>query len=153
MRQADPLLIDPNQVYRFMVLAKGLRNQSRYCWAGMDKVASRAVAILEGRNSTAFVVSFASALRQLECKSGVSPRFFLLEGSSVLCLRFPLERKRRLCFANQCNPICVSASFGPIAFVGPKSHCESATDAYYFRQRNQAYPIAHAMHAVPRSDG
>ena len=72
MRQADPLLIDPNQVYRFMVLAKGLRNQSRYCWAGMDKVASRAVAILEGRNLPAFVVSFDSAMRQLECKSGVS---------------------------------------------------------------------------------
>ena len=58
-----------------MVLAKGLRSQSRYCWAGTDKVASRAVSILEGRDLTAFVVSFASAMRQLECKSGVFPRF------------------------------------------------------------------------------
>ena len=55
--------------------AKGLRSQSRYCWAGTDKVASRAVSTLEGRDLTAFVVSFASAMRQLECKSGVSPRF------------------------------------------------------------------------------
>jgi len=58
-----------------MVLAKSLRSQSRYCWAGTDKVASRAVSALEGRDSTAFVVSFASAMRQLECKSGVFPRF------------------------------------------------------------------------------
>ena len=58
-----------------MVLAKGLRSQSRYCWAGTDKVASRAVSALEGRDLTAFVVSFASAMRQLECKSCVSPRF------------------------------------------------------------------------------
>jgi len=53
-----------------MVLAKGLRGQSRYCWAGTDKVASRAVSTLKGRNLTAFVVSFASAMRQLECKIG-----------------------------------------------------------------------------------
>ena len=59
-----------------MVLAKGLRSQSRYCWAGTHKVASRAVSALEGRDLTAFVVSFASAMRQLECKSGVSPLFF-----------------------------------------------------------------------------
>ena len=58
-----------------MVLAKGLRGQSRYCWAGTDKVASRAVSTLEGRDLTAFVVSFASAMQQLECKSGVSSRF------------------------------------------------------------------------------
>jgi len=58
-----------------MVLAIGQRSQSRYCWAGTDKVASRAVSILEGRDLTAFVVSFASAMRQLECKSGVFPRF------------------------------------------------------------------------------
>ncbi len=56
-----------------MVLAKGLRSQSRYCWAGTDKVASRAVSTLEGRDLTAFVVSFDSAMRQLECRSGVSP--------------------------------------------------------------------------------
>jgi len=68
-------LIDPNQVYRFMVLAKGLRNQSRYCSAGTDKVASRAVCTLKGRDLTAFVVSFASAMRKLECKSGVSSIF------------------------------------------------------------------------------
>ena len=58
-----------------MVLAKGLRGQSRYCWAGTDKVASRAVSTLAGRDLTAFVVGFDSAMRQLECKSGVSPRF------------------------------------------------------------------------------
>jgi len=57
-----------------MVLAKGLRSQSRYCSAGTDKVDSRAVSTLEGRDLTAFVVSFASAMRQLECKSRVSPR-------------------------------------------------------------------------------
>jgi len=56
-----------------MVLAKGLRSQSRYCWAGTDKVASRAVSTLEGRDLTAFAVNFASAIRKLECKSGVSP--------------------------------------------------------------------------------
>jgi len=56
-----------------MVLAKGLRGRSRYCWAGTDKVDSRAVSALEGRVLTAFVVSFASAMRQLEYKSGVSP--------------------------------------------------------------------------------
>jgi len=58
-----------------MVLAKGLRSQSRYCPPGTDKVASRAVSTLEGRDLTAFVMSFASAMRQPECKSGVSPRF------------------------------------------------------------------------------
>jgi len=61
-----------------MVLAKGLRSRSRYCWAGTDKVASRAVSTLAGRDLTAFAVSFASAMRHLECKSGVSgvsPRF------------------------------------------------------------------------------
>jgi len=58
-----------------MVLAKGLRSQSRYCWAGRDQVASRSVSALEGLDLTAFVVSFDSAMRQLECKSGVSPRF------------------------------------------------------------------------------
>jgi len=66
LRQANQLLIDPNQVYRLMVLAKGLRSQSRYCSAGTDKVASRAVATLKVRVLTAFVVSFASAVRQLE---------------------------------------------------------------------------------------
>jgi len=55
-----------------MVLAKGLRGRSRYCWAGRDKVDSRAVATLKGRDLTAFVVSFASAMPQLECKNGVS---------------------------------------------------------------------------------
>ena len=54
-------------------MAKGLRSQSRYCCAGTDKVASRAVSTLKGRVLSAFVVSFASAMRQLECKSGVSP--------------------------------------------------------------------------------
>ena len=58
-----------------MVQAKGLRSQSRYCWAGSDKVASRAVSTLKGRDMIAFVVSFASAMRQLECKSAVFPRF------------------------------------------------------------------------------
>jgi len=58
-----------------MVLAEGLRGQSRYCWTGTDKVASRAVSTLEGRVLIAFVVSIASAMRQLECKSDVSPRF------------------------------------------------------------------------------
>jgi len=61
-----------------MVLAKGLRSQSGYCWAGTDKVAWRAVSTLDGRVLTAFVVSFASAMRQLECKSGVSPQFQIL---------------------------------------------------------------------------
>ena len=75
LRQANHLLIDPNQVYRLMVVAKGLRSQSRYCSAGTDKVAPRAVSALEGRNLTTFLVSFASAMQQLECKSGVSPRF------------------------------------------------------------------------------
>ena len=51
------------------------RSQSRYCSAGTDKVASRAVSALEGRDLTAFVVSFASAMRQLKGKSGVSPLF------------------------------------------------------------------------------
>ena len=75
-RHPNPhFLIGSNQVYRFMVLAKGLRSQSRYCWAGTDKVASRAVTTLEGRDLTAFVVSFASAVRKLECKSGVSTIF------------------------------------------------------------------------------
>jgi len=46
-----------------MVLAKGLRSQSGYYWAGTDKVASRAVSTLEVRVLTAFVVSFASAMR------------------------------------------------------------------------------------------
>ena len=46
-----------------MVLVKGLRSRSRYCWAGTDKVASRAVSTLAGRDLTAFVVSFASAMR------------------------------------------------------------------------------------------
>jgi len=86
LRQADHLLIDPNQVYRLMVLAKGLRSQLRYCSAGTDKVASRAVCDLEGRVSTAFVVSFASAMRQLECKGGMSHRFSL--GKTIsLCAR------------------------------------------------------------------
>jgi len=75
LRQANHLLIDPNQVYRLMVLAKGLHSRSRYCSAGTDKVALCAVSALEGRDLTAFVVSFASAMRQLEGKSGVSPRF------------------------------------------------------------------------------
>ena len=56
-----------------MVLANGLRSRSRYCWAGTDKVASRAVSTLEGRVLNAFIVSFDSAMRQPECKSGVSP--------------------------------------------------------------------------------
>jgi hypothetical protein len=47
-----------------MVLAKGLRSRSRYCWAGTDNVASRAVSTLEVRVLAAFVVSFASAMRQ-----------------------------------------------------------------------------------------
>ena len=55
-----------------MVLAKGQRSRSRYCWAGTDKVASRAVCTLEVCVWTAFVVSFASAMQQLECKRGVS---------------------------------------------------------------------------------
>ena len=59
-----------------MVLAKGLRSRSRYCSAGTDKVASRAVSALEDRDLTAFVVSFAFVMRQLEYKNGVSPRFF-----------------------------------------------------------------------------
>ena len=64
-----------------MIAANATANSStnlRYCWAGTHKVASRAVSALEGRDLTAFVVSFASAMRQLECKSGVSgvsPRF------------------------------------------------------------------------------
>jgi len=60
-----------------MVLAKGLRSQSRYCCSGTDKVALRAVSALEGRDLTTFVVSFASAMPQLECKSGVSLRFLI----------------------------------------------------------------------------
>jgi len=75
LRQANHLLIDPNQVYRLIVLAKGLRSQSRYYWAGTE-VASCAVSILEGRDLAAFVARFASAMRQLEYKSGVFPQFF-----------------------------------------------------------------------------
>jgi len=76
-----------------MVLAKGLRSQSRYCSAGTDKVASRAVSSLEGRVLTAFVVSFASAMRQLESKSGVSLRFpyFHTKVSGAVSFSFVLD--------------------------------------------------------------
>jgi len=79
LRQANHRLIDPKQVYRLIVLVKGQRSQSRNCTAGTDKVASRAVSTLEGRNLNAFVVSFNSAMRQLESKSGVSPRFLTMQ--------------------------------------------------------------------------
>ena len=68
-----------------MVLAKGLRRQSGYCWARTDKVAWRAVSTLDGRVLIAFVVSFASAMRQLECKSGVSPRFPANQNNEYTC--------------------------------------------------------------------
>jgi len=72
LRQAKDLQNKPNQICRLLVLAKGLRSQTRYCWARTDKVAWRAVSTLDGRDLIAFVVSFASAMRQMECKSGVS---------------------------------------------------------------------------------
>jgi len=87
LRQANQRLIDPNQVYRLMVLAKGLRSRSRYCWSGTDIVDSRAVATLKVRVLTAFVVSFASAMPQLECKNGVSLSILL----SILCQSFSLK--------------------------------------------------------------
>jgi len=92
LRQANQLLIDPNPVYRLMVLAKGLLIRSRYCSAGTDKVASRAVPTLKGLDLTAFVVSFASAMRQLECKSGVSPRFPL--DSIAIVIAYDISSRR-----------------------------------------------------------